>query len=168
MAFSAHFSSSSPCFQPSSLFTAGGVNENSEAIVVMLSEVVLSDFSRVLYFVLPCFVQPRVVVLMIDKRGCNFRLKRDSNKSLQIQLQRANHRQAFELSNVSLAPRWRRRIKNTNLDTVATNLRSQFSQPNSSLYKAVKLPKRNSNVSESHKQLFSRSQIVFIIFVRQA
>lgn len=28
MAFSAHFSSSSPCFQPSSFFTAGLVNEN--------------------------------------------------------------------------------------------------------------------------------------------
>ena len=35
IAFSAHFSSSSPCFQPSSLFTAGVVNEKSEAIVVI-------------------------------------------------------------------------------------------------------------------------------------
>lgn len=34
-AFSAHFSSSSPCFQPSSLFTAGLVKENKELIGVL-------------------------------------------------------------------------------------------------------------------------------------
>jgi hypothetical protein len=37
LAFSAHFSSSSPCFQPSSRFTAGLVNENREFRVVILS-----------------------------------------------------------------------------------------------------------------------------------
>ncbi len=36
LAFSAHFSSSSPCFQPSSRFTAGLVNENREFRVVIL------------------------------------------------------------------------------------------------------------------------------------
>jgi len=34
-AFSAHFSSSSPCFQPSSFLTAGDVKENSEPSVDM-------------------------------------------------------------------------------------------------------------------------------------
>lgn len=34
-AFSAHFSSSSPCFQPSSRFTAGLVNENSDVMDVV-------------------------------------------------------------------------------------------------------------------------------------
>lgn len=34
-AFSAHFSSSSPCFQPSSLFTAGLVKEKRELMGVL-------------------------------------------------------------------------------------------------------------------------------------
>ena len=40
-AFSAHFSSSSPCFQPRSFLTAGDVKENKELRLVMIVSLIL-------------------------------------------------------------------------------------------------------------------------------
>lgn len=62
--FSAHFSSSSPCFQPSSRFTAGDVNENKEFRDVILPHSLTRLVYIHLFFVL-CHLFTSVVVILL-------------------------------------------------------------------------------------------------------